>query len=104
MSPNLTPSSSKPLFRPVFFSTFTTIFLAEMGDKTQISTLLISAESHSPWVVFTGSALALITTSLLGVAIGYWIARRLSPQILDFCVALLLLFISGLLMGDVVQS
>lgn len=89
-------------FRSVFASTFITIFLAEMGDKTQLSTLLISAESQSPWVVFAGSALALIVTSLLGVLIGYWIARRLSPDVLDLSVALLLLLITGLLMGDVI--
>lgn len=90
-------------FRSVFFSTFLTIFLAEMGDKTQLSTLLMSAESQSPWVVFAGSALALVATSLLGVSIGYWIARRLSPRILNFSVALLLLFITGLLIGDVIS-
>ena len=89
-------------FRSVFASTFITIFLAEMGDKTQLSTLLISAESQSPWIVFAGSALALIVTSLLGVLIGYWIARRLSPQVLDLSVAILLLLITGLLIGDVI--
>ena len=47
-------------------STFITIFLAEMGDKTQLVTLLMSAESQSPWIVFIGAALALISTSLLG--------------------------------------
>jgi putative Ca2+/H+ antiporter (TMEM165/GDT1 family) len=91
-------------FRSIFVSTFLTIFFAEMGDKTQLSTLLISAESRSPWVVFLGSALALIATSLLGVSIGYWIARRLSPKILDLAVAILLLFITGLLLGDVINS
>jgi putative Ca2+/H+ antiporter (TMEM165/GDT1 family) len=73
-----------------------------MGDKTQLSTLLISAESQSPWIVFAGSASALIVTSLLGVLIGYWIARRLSPQVLDLSVAILLLLITGLLIGDVI--
>jgi putative Ca2+/H+ antiporter (TMEM165/GDT1 family) len=91
-------------FRSIFASTFLTIFLAEMGDKTQLSTLLISAESRSPWIVFLGSALALIATSLLGVSIGYWIARRLSPKTLDLAVAILLLFITGLLLGDVINS
>jgi putative Ca2+/H+ antiporter (TMEM165/GDT1 family) len=90
--------------RSIFASTFLTIFLAEMGDKTQLSTLLISAESRSPWIVFLGSALALIATSLLGVSIGYWIARRLSPKTLDLAVAILLLFITGLLLGDVINS
>ncbi|MEA5508326.1 TMEM165/GDT1 family protein [Crocosphaera sp. UHCC 0190] len=90
-------------FWTVFSSTFLTIFLAEMGDKTQLATLLISAESQSPWVVFLGAAMALIATSLLGVLIGYWIARRLSPKTLDLAVALLLLLITGLLMGDVIS-
>jgi len=91
-------------FRSVFTSTFLTIFLAEMGDKTQLSTLLITAESQSPWVVFFGSAAALIATSLIGVSIGYWIAKRLSPEILDLSVAVLLLMITGLLLGDIVSS
>jgi hypothetical protein len=91
-------------FRSVFTSTFLTIFLAEMGDKTQLSTLLITAESQSPLVVFFGSAAALIATSLIGVSIGYWIAKRLSPEILDLSVAILLLMITGLLLGDIVSS
>lgn len=91
-------------FRSVFVSTFLTIFFAEMGDKTQLSTLLMSAESRSPWLVFLGSALALIATSLLGVSIGYWIARRLSPKTLDLAVAILLLFITGLLLNDVIMG
>ncbi|ACK65159.1 protein of unknown function UPF0016 [Rippkaea orientalis PCC 8801] len=90
-------------FWTVFSSTFLTIFLAEMGDKTQLATLLMSAQSQSPWVVFAGAAMALIATSLLGVLIGYWIARRLSPKTLDLAVALLLLLITGLLVGDVIS-
>jgi Ca2+/H+ antiporter, TMEM165/GDT1 family len=90
-------------FWTVFSSTFLTIFLAEMGDKTQLVTLLMSAESRSPWLVFAGSAAALISTSLLGVAIGYWLSKKLSPKTLDLAVAILLLFISVLLIGDVVK-
>lgn len=74
-----------------------------MGDKTQLATLLMSAQSQSPWVVFAGAALALIATSLLGVLIGYWLAKRLSPQTLDLAVSLLLIIISGLLIGDVIS-
>jgi putative Ca2+/H+ antiporter (TMEM165/GDT1 family) len=90
-------------FWTVFSSTFLTIFLAEMGDKTQLVTLLMSAESKSPWLVFVGAAAALISTSLLGVAIGYWLSKKLSPKTLDLAVAILLLFITGLLLGDVVS-
>lgn len=84
----------------VFGSTFLTIFIAEMGDKTQLATLLMSAQAASPWIVFLGAALALIATSLLGVIIGYWLARRLTPDVLDMSVGVLLLVISGLLIVD----
>lgn len=86
-----------------FSSTFITIFLAEMGDKTQLVTLLMSAESQSPWIVFIGAALALIATSLLGVLIGYWLSKKLSPKILDTSVAILLLFITSWLINDVIH-
>lgn len=100
---SLVSSNNKSNFWAVFSSTFITIFLAEMGDKTQLVTLLMSAESQSPWIVFLGAAIALITTSLLGVLIGYWLAKKLSPQTLDFSVAILLLFITGWLINDIIQ-
>ena len=90
-------------FWVIFSSTFITIFLAEMGDKTQLVTLLMSAESQSPWIVFIGAALALIATSLIGVALGYWLAKKLTPKILDLSVAILLLIITAWLMGDIVS-
>ncbi len=85
----------------VFASTFLTIFLAELGDKTQITTLLMTAESHSPWVVFVGAASALITSSLLGVLVGQWLARRVSATTLDRIAGITLLVVAGLLIWDV---
>ncbi|MEM8829261.1 MAG: TMEM165/GDT1 family protein [Cyanobacteria bacterium P01_G01_bin.19] len=90
-------------FWVVFSSTFITIFLAEMGDKTQLVTLLMSAESQAPWIVFIGAALALIATSLIGVSIGYWLSKKLTPETLDLSVAILLLIITAWLMGDVLS-
>ncbi|MHC0065876.1 TMEM165/GDT1 family protein [Nostoc sp. UIC 10890] len=108
---NLTPAIVQPVVADspqkqqsalvVFGTTFVTIFLAEIGDKTQLSTLLMSAESHSPWVVFIGSAAALITTSLLGVLLGSWIARRLSPKTVEKSAGVMLLMISLMLFWDV---
>jgi putative Ca2+/H+ antiporter (TMEM165/GDT1 family) len=95
--------SQKPESALVTFgTTFITIFLAEIGDKTQLSTLLMSAQSHSPWVVFMGSAAALITTSLLGVLLGSWIANRLSPKTVEKSAGVMLLLISIMLFWDVV--
>ncbi|WP_396136559.1 TMEM165/GDT1 family protein [Chamaesiphon sp. VAR_48_metabat_403] len=86
-----------------FFSTFITIFLAEMGDKTQLATLLLSAQSQSPWIVFLGAGTALIATSLVGVLLGRYLAKILSPRTLDIAAGMLLMVISILLLGDVVQ-
>ncbi len=87
----------------VFASTFATIFLAEMGDKTQIATLLMTAESHSPWIVFLGAGSALIATSSLGVLLGCWLAGRLSPKTLETAAGAILLFISASLLWDVLH-
>ena len=88
----------------VFGTTFITIFLAEIGDKTQLSTLLMSAESHAPWVVFLGSGVALITTSLLGILLGGWIATKLSPKTVEKSAGVMLLLISIMLVWDVIQG
>ena len=89
-------------FWAVFASTFITIFLAEIGDKTQVTTMLMSAESQAPLVVFLGAGLALIATSLLGVMVGQWIAKRVSESTLDTWAGVLLLLITIGLVGDIV--
>ncbi|MEM1254462.1 MAG: TMEM165/GDT1 family protein [Cyanobacteria bacterium P01_H01_bin.21] len=96
------PKLSRVNFWGVFLSTFITIFLAELGDKTQVATLLISAESHKPLMVFLGAALALISTSLIGVLVGRWLARRISPETLDTLAGVLLLIIAVSLVADVI--
>ena len=89
----------KPIL--VFGTTFVTVFLAEIGDKTQLSTLLMSAQSHKPWMVFYGSVMALLTTSLLGVLVGTWMAKKLRPETINIAAGVILLLISPMLIGDV---
>ncbi len=93
--------SDKGFWR-VFLSTFITIFFAELGDKTQVATLLLSAQSQSPLVVFLGAGSALIATSLLGVLLGQWMSKRVSEETLDTCAGVLLLLITIGLVGDIV--
>lgn len=88
----------------VFLSTFITILLAEIGDKTQITTLLMTAESHSPWIVFAGAGSALVVTSLLGVLLGRWLASRIMPRTLDIAAGSVLLTIAALLIWEVVLN
>ncbi len=87
----------------IFVSTFITIFLAELGDKTQLTTLLMSAESQAPWIVFLGAGAALVTTSLIGVLVGRWLSNRVSEAVLEKSVGTLLISISLWLVWDIVQ-
>lgn len=90
-------------FWKIFFSTFLTIFLAELGDKTQVTTLLLSAQSRSPWIVFAGAGLALATTSLIGVLLGRWLARHISPNTLNRASGVVLLLIAAGLFWDILK-
>ncbi len=51
----------------VLLSTFALVFMAELGDKTQLATLAMAASSRSRWLVFAGAALALVTITFLSV-------------------------------------
>jgi putative Ca2+/H+ antiporter (TMEM165/GDT1 family) len=54
----------------VFLTTFGAIFLAEMGDKTQLAAMTMAAETKRPVTVFVASVLALACVSALGVLVG----------------------------------
>lgn len=63
----------------VFLSSFAAIFIAELGDKTQLATLSLSSGSRARWSVFAGSALALVCTSAIAVLAGDAVSRFISP-------------------------
>ncbi len=64
----------------------------------------MSAESGNPWVVFLGAGSALVLTSLIGVAVGQWLSRRVSPRVLDTAAGGVLLIITLWLLWDVMQA
>lgn len=64
---------------------FGVVFLAELGDKTQLATLLFSAKSPERLItVFVGASLALVLTSAIGVAAGGFVAQYVSPRLLSY--------------------
>jgi putative Ca2+/H+ antiporter (TMEM165/GDT1 family) len=54
----------------VMATTFGLVFLAEMGDKTQLAAMTIAAQTRKPWAVLIGAAAALVCVSAIGVAVG----------------------------------
>jgi putative Ca2+/H+ antiporter (TMEM165/GDT1 family) len=63
-------------------TTFGAVFLAELGDKTQLATLAFATSGRSRWAVFIGSACALVATSAIAVLAGEAIARAIPPALL----------------------
>ena len=74
------------------------VFLAELGDKTQLAALLLSAESGRPAVVFVGASLALISSSLVGVLLGRWLSKLMPPELLERGAGVLMVVL-GLWLG-----
>ena len=91
-------------FFSIFITTFTTIFIAELGDKTQIATLMLSAESGKPIIVFIGSSIALISSSVVGVLIGKWLSQKISPSRFSFFTGVLMILISLFLTYDIISN
>lgn len=70
-----------------FGTTFGLLFVAEMGDKTQLAVLARSSESLAPWAVFVGATLAMMTVTALGVAGGQGLMRLIPERYLRWLSA-----------------
>jgi putative Ca2+/H+ antiporter (TMEM165/GDT1 family) len=69
----------------VFLTVFGTVFLAELGDKTQLATVLYAADARNPRLtVLLGASAALILAAALAVLAGGVIARYVSPKALSW--------------------
>lgn len=73
----------------LLLTVFTTIFIAEVGDKTQVATVLYAAGGkHSKWAVFLGSSLALVLTSALGVLAGSFLSHYVNEKYLAWAAGI----------------
>ncbi len=66
---------------------FITVFLSELGDKSQLAAIALSGSCQSPRVVFFGAATALVLTSLLGALAGGAVAELLPTRLLKAIAA-----------------
>lgn len=78
-------------------TTFMTLFLAEMGDKTQLAVLSLAAATRQPLAVFVGAAGALLLVTGLGVLVGEGLTR-IVPEVILHKAAALLFIVIGVVM------
>ena len=72
----------------LLLSTFMTVFLAELGDKTQLATVALSGTSDRPLAVFLGSSSALVLASLLGALAGGSMASVIPTGVLQLAASI----------------
>jgi putative Ca2+/H+ antiporter (TMEM165/GDT1 family) len=64
---------------------FVSVFIAEMGDKTQLATMLFAADKEaSKWTIFFGASVALVATSAIGVLVGSVVSEYVNEKYLHF--------------------
>ena len=85
----------------LFFSTFLLIFLAELGDKTQLAAMARTATAESArWTVFTAAAAALVLSTLIAVLLGSALARVVPEHVIRMGAAILFMLFGLLLFRD----
>ncbi|MGD8626746.1 MAG: TMEM165/GDT1 family protein [Anaerolineae bacterium] len=81
----------------ILLSTFALLFVAELGDKTQLAVISMTAKHKAPWWIFVGATLALAAVTLLGV-LGGELLTRIIPEAVLRKIAAILFVGMGLLM------
>lgn len=81
----------------LFFTALLTVFIAELGDKTQFATMALAAgDKASPWTVFIGASMGLIFAAGLGVIAGQLLSGWLTPKLMHALAGLVFLILGGL--------
>jgi putative Ca2+/H+ antiporter (TMEM165/GDT1 family) len=87
--------------RYAWLNSFTLIFVAELGDKTQLAMVALVAQSDAIWSVFIGGTLALWAVSLIGILVGRTLRSKLSTRWVHQAAAVLFLIFGLLALGKV---
>ena len=82
----------------VFMTTFGVVFLAEMGDKTQLAAMGLAAQTGRPWAVLIGASLALTCVSAIGVAFGAVVGQYLPITAIKRTAAIIFIVIGVLIL------
>lgn len=70
---------------------FSTFFLAELGDKTQLATLALAAKYQAPWQVWLGATLGMVGVNMIAALAGSWLKEHLSEKVIKLTGAIIFL-------------
>ena len=90
--------------RRVWIISFSLIFVAELGDKTQLAMVALAAQSGALWSVFIGGTLALWLVSLLGILVGRTLLRRVPTHWVHRAAALMFFVFGVVAIGGAVMG
>ncbi len=82
----------------IIVSSFVTIFLAELGDKTQIASILMTSKTNKPVLVFIGTMLAFALVTVIGVAVGSVITKFLPINFIKIGAAIAFIIVGILIL------
>ena len=68
----------------IVLTSFTVMFLAEIGDKTQLMALSLAGKHRAPWAVFAGCALAMLTATGLAILVGNYLPSLLGEKVMRY--------------------
>ncbi|MFQ5963453.1 MAG: TMEM165/GDT1 family protein [Candidatus Scalinduaceae bacterium] len=71
----------------IFLATFSAIFLAELGDKTQIAAIIMTSKTNNPFTVFIGSMIAFAVVTIIGVTFGVVITKVVPIDLIKYLSA-----------------
>lgn len=79
---------------------FGMLFLAELGDKTQLAVFTLATQHRQPWPIFIGASIALILVTLLGAFFGSFVTKHIPASILQVAVGILFIGIGIFVLKD----
>ena len=83
----------------IFFTVFVTVFLAELGDKTQLATMLFATDkANSKLTIFLAASLALVAATAIGVLAGHLLSQFINEKTLNIAAGIGFILIGGFLL------
>lgn len=88
----------------LFITAFVTLFLAELGDKTQLAVVALASSGKSPWMTFIGSSLALVLSTLIAVLVGFGLQKIFPTKTVHFLAGILFVVVGLLLIVKTLRT